>query len=331
MNSGRGGFSVPTAGRLRFVVCASALVVLAVGAGQPALGSAGPLPQGLELRVSDQGTKGNDLMIGASGDDTLAGGQGDDVLIGDGYSEDSPAAGGGNDKLNGGDGNDIVVGDAYSPVGAEGSGKDDISGGPGSDLLVGDALVGNHFANGSGDATGSGDDEINGLPDTDLVVGDAAVFGNGTARCSGGSDKLNGELNNDGINFAGLGGSVELVVGDCFSTGGDAIGATSDSPIINGGDGEDVLVGDNFAPNGKATGRGNDLNMLGGDGDDKVYGDHHPSADATLGGGKDEPRGGDGNDTLEGGPKNDKCSGGDGRDDFVTKGTEKCEETTGAP
>jgi hypothetical protein len=120
------------------------------------------------------------------------------------------------------------------------------------------------------------------------------------------------------------------VVGDCFSTRGDAIGAGNDSPIINGGDGEDVLVGDNFA-GGQATGSGKDLNMLGGDGDDEIYGDHHPSAASRSDGGKDEPRGGDGKDFLEGGPKKDKCSGGDGRDKFVTKGPQKCEKTTGDP
>ena len=116
-----------------------------------------------------------------------------------------------------------------------------------------------------------------------------------------------------------------------LSSGGDAIGAGDDSPIINGGDGVDILVGDNYAPSGNATGNGSEENMLGGDGNDKIFGDHHPGSDKFSGGGKDEPRGGDGNDSLEGGPKKDKCSGGDGKDKFVTKGSQACEETTGDP
>jgi Ca2+-binding RTX toxin-like protein len=280
--------------------------------------------------LRDQGTKGDDVMVGTPGDDVLAGGAGDDILIGDASSGDGQASGSGNDKLNGGDGSDIIVGDAASPAGAVGSGNDDISGGPGNDELVGDALVGSYAANGFGDARGTGNDEINGLPGTDLVVGDAAVHGAGTAEC-GGSDKLNGELNQaGGPNVSGLGSGIELIVGDCYSTGGDAIGAANDSPIINGGDGEDVLVGDNYAA-GRASGNGSDQNMLGGDGNDQVFGDHHPTAADESGGGKDEPRGGDGNDQLEGGPSKDKCSGGDGRDRFTEKGSDACEVTTGAP
>jgi Ca2+-binding RTX toxin-like protein len=125
------------------------------------------------------------------------------------------------------------------------------------------------------------------------------------------------------------------VVGDCYSSGGDATGAGNDSPIINGGDGEDILVGDNYAgreASGKGDGEGDDVNMLGGDGNDKLYGDHHPVASSREGGGKDEPRGGDGNDRLEGAaPRRTSASGGDGKDKFVTKGDQKCEETTGDP
>ena len=309
-----------------FSVALSGVILLAAALAPS--GAGGQEPTGPELR--QQGTKGDDLLVGTPGDDNLAGGQGDDIIIGDAYSETDPTSGGGNDKLNGGDGDDIIVGDAYSPVGAQGSGNDDISGGPGSDELIGDALVGTYLADGSGDAQGSGDDEINGLLDTDLVVGDAAVHGSGTATCSGGSDKLNGETNNAGIDFVGLGSDIELVVGDCLSTRGNATGAAPDSPIINGGDGDDILVGDNFA-GGTASGSGSEENMLGGDGDDVVFGDHHPSASSRSGGGKDEPRGGDGNDQLEGGPAKDKCAGGDGKDKFVTKGTQKCEQTTGDP
>jgi Ca2+-binding RTX toxin-like protein len=309
--------------RQRLVSVLTSGAVVALGA-QVASGASEREP------LRDQGTKGPDIMVGTPGDDVLAGGKGDDVIIGDAASGDGAASGGGDDKLNGGDGNDVIVGDAASPAGASGTGDDDISGGPGNDELVGDALVGTYVDNGYGDARGTGDDEINGLPGTDLIVGDAAVHGAGTAEC-GGSDKLNGELNHaGGPDVSGLGSGIELVVGDCYSSSGNATGAANDSPIINGGDGEDVLVGDNYA-RGQSTGSGSDRNMLGGNGDDVLFGDHHPVASQSSGGGRDEPRGGDGDDRLEGGPSKDKCSGGDGRDRFVTKGEGSCEETTGAP
>ena len=307
--------------------CATLAAALAI---QPALGAGAGGPGSDRRIVLQQGTKGDDLLVGTPGNDEIAGGQGNDIIIGDAYAEDAQATGGGDDKLNGGDGDDIIVGDAFSPLGATGSGRDDISGGPGNDELVGDALVGTYLADGSGNSRGTGDDEINGLPGTDLVVGDAAVHGAGTAEC-GGSDKLNGETNVEGgPDVSGLGSARELVVGDCFSSGGDAVGAANDAPIINGGGGTDVLVGDNYAA-GQATGTGSEGNMLGGDGDDEVFGDHHPRAQSESGGGRDETRGGDGSDTLEGGPARDTCSGGDGRDDFDTKGSDACETTTGDP
>lgn len=167
--------------------------------------------------------------------------------------------------------------------------------------------------------------------ETDLVVGDAAVFGPGTASC-GGSDKLNGEVNgNSGPDVSGFGNDTELLVGDCYSTGGDALGAAADRPIINGGDGNDVLVGDSYAPNGAATGSANEENMLGGGGNDLIFGDHHTGSASREGGGKDHSRGGKGDDELVGGPKKDLCSGGPGKDKFVTKGPDACEETTGDP
>ena len=151
------------------------------------------------------------------------------------------------------------------------------------------------------------------------MVGDAAVHGTGDAEC-GGSDKLNGEPNGGGgPDVSPIKGNDRLLVGDCFSTKGSGLGAADDKPIINGGDDEDVLVGDNYAAD-RATGGGDEGNMLGGNGNDTVYGDHHPRANDRSGGGKDEARGGDGNDTLVGGPKKDKCSGGGGNDKFDTNG-----------
>jgi Ca2+-binding RTX toxin-like protein len=311
--------------RHRLISILLSLAVIGVGA-QGASGAS--LPS--EERIRKHGGKGDDVLIGKGGNDRLSGGAGDDIIIGDDASSNGRASGSGNDKLNGGAGNDIVVGDAYSPVGASGSGNDDISGGPGNDELVGDALVGNYRRNGSGDARGSGNDEINGLPGTDLVVGDAAVHGFGTAECIG-NDKLNGEGNRrGGRNVSGLGKAIELIVGDCYSSKGSALGAGSDRPIINGGDGRDVLVGDNYAP-GQAKGGGDERNMLGGNGNDLVYGDHHPVSGDRSGGGRDQPRGGDGNDKLFGGPSRDKCSGGSGNDKFAQRGRESCEQTTGAP
>ena len=237
------------------------------------------------------------------------------------------------------------MGDALSDVKATGRGDDDIDGGPGNDEAVGDALSGTYKRDrsdppGSARATagglqtqvravGFGKDVINGLLGTDLVVGDAAVHGVGTAMC-GGNDRLNGETNaRKGPNVSGLGKRIELIIGDCLATGGDALGASKDRKINGGGD-NDVLVGDNFA-SGLAQGSGSDPNMLGGTGNDKVFGDHFDKSGSRSGGGKDNARGGAGSDKLEGGPKKDKCSGGPGKDKAVTKGTHKCEKTTSVP
>ena len=159
------------------------------------------------------------------------------------------------------------------------------------------------------------------------------VYGTGTADCTdAGADKLNGELNSKGgPNISGVGASKELLVGDCMSTKGNAPGAAADRPIINGGDGNDILVGDGYAPNGVVSGKGSDNNMLGGAGNDQIFGDHHPSANQSSGGGNDHTRGGRGNDQLEGGPATDTCSGGPGQDRFTKNGSEACEETTGNP
>jgi Ca2+-binding RTX toxin-like protein len=293
-----------------------------------------------------QGGPAGEILVGdeystsgpaaGTGDDDVTGGGGTDIVVGDAYSTAGPAQGSGNDEVHGHDGADVVVGDAYSDFGAVGTGNDRMTGGEGNDVEIGDALVGIYndpVSSPAAGAAGGGDDEINGYPDTDLVIGDAAVFGPGNADCAAaGSDKLNGETNaKDGDDVSGFGKTVELLVGDCYSTGGSALGAAGDRPIINGGDGNDVLVGDSYAPNGAATGTASEPNMLGGGGDDKIFSDHHPGSASTEGGGDDHPRGGKGDDTLEGGPASDLCSGGPGKDKFTKKGTNACEDTTGDP
>ena len=138
------------------------------------------------------------------------------------------------------------------------------------------------------------------------------------------------DIATDGVNtdITGEGVGKELVIGDCRSTGGNAIGASTDRKL-NGGDGDDIVVGDNGAA-GLAKGNGKKDKLLGGADKDRLFGDHQKvKGGKRKGGGKaDKANGGDGNDRLEGGPKRkDKCIGGKGKD----KANRSCEIIVSVP
>ena len=122
-----------------------------------------------------------------------------------------------------------------------------------------------------------GNDSIDGGADNDTILGEA---GRDTITGGEGNDSLQGGLGNDSLiggagtdwaSYASATGAVTVNLGAGTSSGADGNDNLIGIENILGGDGNDVLTGDNFA------------NVLdGGAGDDRLYG-------------------GDGNDTLIGG------------------------------
>ena len=110
------------------------------------------------------GTDGTDIINGLAGNDTLHGLGGDDRLLGD-AGDDSVISVEGADTLEGGDGNDTLAGGDGTNSLLGGGGNDSLDGGDGEDTLDGGA--GNDtLTGGFGDDTldgGAGDDRLEGV------------------------------------------------------------------------------------------------------------------------------------------------------------------------
>jgi Ca2+-binding RTX toxin-like protein len=112
--------------------------------------------------MTQQGTPGNDTLIGDANNNNLSGGEGDDNLQGRA----------GNDGLNGDTGNDSLSGETGDDVLDGGTGNDGLNGGDGQDQLYG----------GTGDDTLSawqGDDILDGGTGNDTMYGGANDSWNG--------------------------------------------------------------------------------------------------------------------------------------------------------
>jgi hypothetical protein len=100
------------------------------------------------------------------------------------------------------------------------------------------------------------------------------------------------------------------LIGDSASLRGDASGGATDR--VAGADGNDLVVGDSYAPYGNASGSGNDKSspvnhkggLNGGPGNDVLVGDNYTKTGTTSGGGSDALQSGDGGD------ENAKCKPG---------------------
>jgi Ca2+-binding RTX toxin-like protein len=79
-------------------------------------------------KMTLDGGKGDDTIVGSEGNDTIRGGKGNDLIMGAG-GHDNIEGGRGSDQIWGGDGNDTIHG---------GKGKDTIHGGRGDDNCYGD-------------------------------------------------------------------------------------------------------------------------------------------------------------------------------------------------
>lgn len=238
-------------------------------------------------------------LRGLSGDDTLIGSDINDALLGDA----------GNDTLEGRAGNDNLSGAA---------GRDLLIGGEGNDRLRGqgasfDTLVGGH-----GDDTldgGAGTDVVMETGDVDFTLTSSSMTGHGNdtvvnVECA----ILVGGAGDNVIDISGFaasypptldgGGGNDLLIGSSFMDllrgqgGNDTLHGGAGNDFLQGGEGHDQLVG----------GSGTD-GLSGGSGDDSVFGGL--GDDTAFGGsGDDSIRGESGADTLFGGADSDDVDGG---------------------
>ncbi|MFS8182217.1 M10 family metallopeptidase C-terminal domain-containing protein [Pseudovibrio denitrificans] len=224
------------------------------------------------------GGDGNDLLEGEADNDTLNGGAGDDVVnAGDG--NDKITLDEGNDIIRGGEGEDrlIVSGSkgARIDLNASGaqqtgygldviSGIENISGGDGDDHLTGNDLR-NEFHGGNGDDVligAGGNDYLQGGDGNDTLLGG---LGNDNLIGGAGDDIVNG---GDGSDLITLGSGTDIIDGgdgrdtlrydgsesitvnlsrtDFQSTGIGQL-KVSNVEVVEGGSGDDVLIGDEVA------------------------------------------------------------------------------------
>ncbi len=299
-------------------------VISAVGFGRPVTVFAGA---GDDSVTGDGGSDelfgqaGDDTLVGGAGDDTLWGGGDDDTLTG-GLGEDELHGEGGhddlfggahNDTLHGDDGNDLLVGDSYD---------DTLYGGPGNDQLLG-GLVISSLDDIDADV---GADTLHGEEGNDVIIADDGSFdfllplvrdtigGNDVVRGGNGNDLIFSGFGNDNVHGQGGNDTIAAGPGNDTVIGGWQIllpfSPLSDGDdFINGGDGTDVVYGDNldpaFPPTFSLLG-GNDM-LQGGDGDDTIFGQA----------GHDDLRGGRDDDTLHGSVGNDELRGGEGADTLL--------------
>jgi Ca2+-binding RTX toxin-like protein len=228
------------------------------------------------------GEAGADSLDGAAGADTLTGGDGDDTLLG-GLGSDSVSGDAGNDTLDegsaasssdtlvGGLGTDLVTyasrnsGVSILLGGAASSGEsgesdvvrsdvENAAGGDGNDSLVG--------SSGSNELTGNaGNDTLRG------GAGDDVFWATGTTTTDG-DDSFAGEGGSDVLDYASrtVGVTVNLASGTGgLSSGGETDTIAGDVEVVQGGSGDDSLVGSDAA-NVLYGAAGNDtLNGAGGD------------------------------------------------------------------
>lgn len=320
---------------------------------------------GNELANTIVGNIGNDVLHGQSGNDVLVGYDGNDVLDG----------GSGADVMVGGEGNDVYIADSRADqiVESADSGSDTVVTSLGRHTLG--ANVENLVATGIRDFYGAGneldntivssvgDDVLQGRAGDDRLVGNDGddVLDGGT-----GADTMEGGRGNDtyvvdiladavieaidgghdtvatSLNAYALGETIERLVyaGDGNFVG---LGSSGDNELV-GGDGDDVLCGDDDyrwqessgsggsagieAALGAILGTSSDLIVLSDDSKARAPIDWVASSDLILGskrgeaivgahGGNDTIFAGGGNDTIDGGSGNDELTGGSGNDVFI--------------
>ena len=262
------------------------------------------------IRRFDAATVGRVSITGGAGNDAIQVGATVTrrAVIDGGDGNDTIDSGSGSDELFGGAGSDLILANAGRDVIYGGAGDDTLSGGTGPDVLIGDA--GNDLLTGSaGDDRLFGDDVLGGA-----VAGDAT--GNDTLGGSAGRDTLYGGLgadvlsggagSQDLVNYSSRTADLIVLIGVAGESGAGGSGegdtVTTDTEKVNGGSGNDRLVGS-----------GGDNVLWGGAGNDTIEG--QGGNDLIFGvEGDDLLRGGTGNDTIQGGLGADDMAGQDGLD-----------------
>ncbi|MGY4532098.1 Ca2+-binding RTX toxin-like protein [Pseudomonas sp. TE3786] len=251
------------------------------------------------------GSSGNEVIIGGPGMDTLYGNAGDDtfIVLGNDSSPDIFNGGDGYDRVLGGEGDDVVRVSGYNGA----SRVELIDGGPGLNRIEGTA------GNDSMDFRVTelrNIEAIDGLAGNDYIIGST---GSDVIIGGLGNDELVGDLGDDTFLVTGAQGFDKTSGGQGYdrllgSAGDDRIGFTyygydTAVELIDGGDGVNVIAGDDTANNLDFT---NTLlqNIARIDGQ----------------GGNDTIRGSAGNDVINGGPGIDTLFGGPGDDVFLFSG-----------
>jgi Ca2+-binding RTX toxin-like protein len=250
--SGDDSFSLSVSGTLfsvtrndetvQFTTSAVKSIVLSCGDGNDTV----TLGAGV-IGASIRGGNGNDSIQGGAGADTLRGDAGDDTLFG----------GAGNDRIYGGDDADSLTGEAGADRIWGGNDNDKLFGGSNNDILYGE----------------SGNDSLYGQNQNDLLDG-----GTGADYMSGGRD-----IDTVDYSSRSLGLFVELSTRSDLPTGrsgetGESDNVLTDVENINGGSGNDRLIGSSAANVIRGNG-GNDTiysnggadSLFGGDGKDRFF------------------------------------------------------------
>jgi len=237
------------------------------------------------------GSAGNDVVIGGIGNDILRGGAGNDTFVWN--------VGDGNDSIDGQTGTDQLVFNgssasehiAFSSNGTSGILSSDVGGG--SVSMHGVETVNFQAQNGSdtitiNDMTGSGVQQIN-LDLSSRPAGTDSQHDTIVINGTSGADNISLSLVGDTLTIEGLASKIVIQhynqndVLEIHGLGGDdvitAVNLSNSGPklLIDGGDGNDVLIGS----------AGNET-ILGGAGDDTLFGV----------GGQDVLDGGTGNNTF---------------------------------
>ena len=263
----------------------------------------------------DQG--GDDLIYGGENNDRIYGGAGGDMIN----------ANGGNDEVYGGQGNDVIYG---------GSGDDTIYGGDGTDVIFGDkpfdeymTIARSDNANGAQLPYTLVPHDLKGMVDADgkyISPFFSVVDENGTKVDTVKtfdfdfkySRKNSAELSK-WLTF--MSSTANGLILKNLSRAEESV--TNGSDVIDGGNGADVIFGDdgkNAVDAGKETLTGGRDDIKGGAGNDFIDGD--AGADRIDGGsGMDIIYGGRGGDTLDGGSGMDFVFGDDGWADYENKGS----------
>jgi hypothetical protein len=255
------------------------------------------------------GLGGNDGLSGLGGNDSIEGGDGDDLLLG----------GAGSDTINGGAGDDVILGSADGPIGAAPNVNSQPPQAQGPEISRGFTWVvykqGDLYV--QGDAKGYNVAGVNALTPDQETTGNVIDGGAGNDRIGAGSadDLVKGGDGNDSI--AGMGGADVLmgeagddwILGDgIYDPSGQLLWFTAyaqqGDDFIDGGAGNDTMMG-----------QGGDDVLYGGDGSDLMRGDDMFLAQTPLANqGNDYLDGEDGDDTIVGGGKDDTLYGGAGND-----------------